>query len=72
MPKPVIDLKDEKILKAFEDVFNDLTEKGYNPTLNVTDNQATRLIKAFLKTKQCKWQFAEPSNHRVNATKRAI
>ena len=47
-------------------------KKGYRPTLNVTDNQATKLIKAFLKTKEFKWQFVEPSNHRVNAAERAI
>ena len=41
IPKPVTDLKDETIIKAFEEVFSELTEKGYNPTLNMTDNQAT-------------------------------
>ena len=72
MPKPVADLKDETILKVFEEVFNDLKENGYNSTLNVTDNQTTRPITAFLQTKKCKWQFVEPSNHRVNATERAV
>ena len=70
--KPVTDLKDETILKAFEEVFNELTEKGYNRTSNVTNNQAARPIKAFLKTKKCKWQFVYPSKHRVNAAERAI
>ena len=49
-----------------------LFEKGYTPTFNVTDNQATTPIKAFLKKKNCQWQFVEPSNHRVNAAERAI
>ena len=72
IPKPVPDLKDNTIIKAFKEVFNGLKEKGYMPTLNVTDNQATKPIKAFLKSENCKWQFVEPYNHRVNAAEHAI
>eukprot|EP00804_Cyclotella_cryptica_P001099 CCRYP_008385-RA/>CCRYP_008385-RA protein AED:0.18 eAED:0.13 QI:0/0/0/1/0.4/0.16/6/0/1406 len=46
--------------------------KGYKPTFNVTDNQATTPIKAYLGTENCKWQFIEPNNHRINAAERAI
>ena len=51
---PTKNLKDETIITAFEQVFNELEEKGYNPKFNVTDNQATKPIKAFLKSKECK------------------
>ena len=47
-------------------------DKGHKPTFNVTDNQATKPIKAFLKTENCYWQFLEPTNHCVNAAERAI
>ena len=47
MPKPIPDLKDDTIIKAFEEVFNDLKEKGYMFTLNVTDNQATNSSRPF-------------------------
>ena len=63
---------DETIITTFEQVFNELEEKGFKPKFNVTDNQATKQIKTFLKTKDCKWQFVEPANHRVNAAERAI
>ena len=69
---PCPDFKDETIITAFKEVFNELKSKGYAPQFNVTDNQATVPIKAFLKTQECKWQFVEPSNHRVNAAERAI
>ena len=69
---PTKDLKDATIIEAFEQVFNELEEAGYKPKFNVTDNQATKPIKEFLKTKNCKWQFVEPANHRVNAAERAI
>jgi hypothetical protein len=69
---PLRNLRDESIMTAFEHVFQDLKTKGYKPTFNVTDNQATTPIKAYLGTEDCKWQFVEPNNHRVNAAERAI
>eukprot|EP00804_Cyclotella_cryptica_P027253 CCRYP_014360-RA/>CCRYP_014360-RA protein AED:0.37 eAED:0.35 QI:0/0/0/1/0/0/3/0/403 len=50
----------------------DLKTKGYKPTFNITNNQATTPIKAYLKIEDCKWQFVEPNNHRVNAVECAI
>jgi hypothetical protein len=36
------------------------------------DNQATKVIKAYLTPQDIKLQLVEPHNHRVNATERAI
>eukprot|EP00804_Cyclotella_cryptica_P022477 CCRYP_015112-RA/>CCRYP_015112-RA protein AED:0.28 eAED:0.23 QI:0/0/0/1/0/0/2/0/681 len=69
---PLRNLRDESIMTAFEHAFQDLKTKGYKPTLNATDNQATTPIKSYLNTEDCKWQFVEPHNHRVNAAERAI
>ena len=69
---PVPNFKDETVITAFEEIFNYLKDKGYTPTFNVTDNQATTPIKAFIKKEGCKWQFVEPNNHRINAAERAI
>ena len=33
IPKPITDLKDETIIKAFEEVFNELKEKGIQTDL---------------------------------------
>lgn len=68
----VTDLKDDTILETVQQIFKEIEENGLHPRLNVTDNQAVRPLKAFLKTKECKWQFVEPHNHRVNAAERAI
>eukprot|EP00804_Cyclotella_cryptica_P024014 CCRYP_020050-RA/>CCRYP_020050-RA protein AED:0.24 eAED:0.19 QI:0/0/0/0.8/0.25/0/5/0/1018 len=62
---PLRNLRDVSIMTAFNDIFQDLKSK-------VTDNQATTPIKAYLNTEDCKWQFVEPNNHRVNAAERAI
>ena len=70
--EPIKDVKDATLVKAFQKVLETLKERGMKPTLNITGNQAVKPIKAFLARKDCKWQFVEPSNHRVNAVERAI
>ena len=52
--------------------FEDMEQKGQKPRLNITDNQAVAPLKGYLAQKNCKRQFVEPPNHRVNATERAI
>ena len=69
---PMKDIKDETIIAVFDKIFKDLTNKGYKPTFNVTDNQATTPLKQYLSQEKCAWQFVEPTNHRANAVKRAI
>jgi hypothetical protein len=44
-------------MEAFDQVFQDLKGRGFKPSFNVTDNQATKPIKAYLKTADAKWQF---------------
>ena len=46
---PISNLKDDTILTAFDQVFQQLKESGYKPAFNVTDNQAATPIKAYLK-----------------------
>eukprot|EP00804_Cyclotella_cryptica_P023697 CCRYP_019320-RA/>CCRYP_019320-RA protein AED:0.37 eAED:0.35 QI:0/0/0/1/1/1/6/0/1607 len=69
---PIHNLRDETILKAFDEVFQELKTRGLKPTFNVTDNQAAQSIKTYLTKEKTKWQFVEPNNHRVNAAERAI
>ena len=69
---PIKKVTDEAIIEAFKEVFQELKDKGHKPTFNVTNNQAKKPIKAFLRTENCDWQFVEPTNHHVNAAERAI
>ena len=69
---PISNLRDETIIGAFDNVFQDLKSKGLKPSFNVTDNQAATPIKAYLQKEETSWQFVEPNNHRVNAAERAI
>ena len=59
-------------MEAFKEFFRKLKDKGHKPTFNLTDNQATKPIKAFLKTERCDWQSVEPTNHHVNAEESSI
>ena len=56
---PIKNVTDEAIIEAFKEVFQELKDKGHKPTFNVTDNQATKPIKAFLKTENYDWKFVE-------------
>ena len=49
-----------------------LESVGQNPTLNVTDNEASKAVQKYIKSKNVDWQLVEPDNHRVNAAERAI
>ena len=69
---PMKDLTDKSVIASFKDVFAQMKAKRFKPEFNVTDNQAARSIKQYLKTQDCKLQFVVPSNHRVNAAERAI
>ncbi len=46
---PIPGLDSASILDAYKKNFEYLESKGYKPKLNVMDNQATKLIKAYLK-----------------------
>ena len=61
--EPIKDVTDASIIEAFKKIFEELKFKGYKPTFNVTNNQATVHIKEYLKSKDCDWQFVEPTNH---------
>jgi hypothetical protein len=69
---PIPGLDSASILDAYKKDFKYLEPKGYKPKLNVMDNQAAKVIKAYLKPRLVDLQLFEPHNHRVNAAKRAI
>ena len=72
MVTPIPGLDSANILAAYKHNFEYLKSKGYKPKLNVMDNQATKVIKAYLTPQEVGLQLVEPHNHRVNAAERAI
>jgi hypothetical protein len=72
MATPITGLDDVCIFNAYKLNFDDLKHKGYKPTLNIMDNQATKYIKKFLTKEECRLQLVELHNHRVTAAEQAI
>ena len=69
---PIPGLDSTSILDAYKKNFEYLKSKDYKPKLNVMDNQATKVIKAYLNPRHVELQLVQPHNHRVNAAKRTI
>jgi hypothetical protein len=60
---PIANLDDKSIFEAYKTNFELLELKGFEPKLNVMDNQATKHMKQVLTKKECKLQLVEPHNH---------
>jgi hypothetical protein len=69
---PIANFTDDSILTAYIKQVKLLESKGHKIKLNVMDNQACRVIKNYLVSKQCNLMLVEPKNHRVNTAERAI
>ncbi len=64
---PISGLDDMSMFNAYKTQFDELTAKGFKPTLNIMGNQAMRHIKKFLTKNDCTLQVIEPYNHCMNA-----
>jgi len=63
--EPIKDIKDTTLVEAFQRVFETLEDHGLKPTLNMTNDQAVKPIKAVLTRNDCKWKICgtiQPSN----------
>ena len=52
--EPIPNVIDETIIQVFQRIFATLVDKGHQPLINITDNQATKPLRTFLKEKSCK------------------
>jgi hypothetical protein len=69
---PIPGLDSASILEAYKQNFEYLKKKGYKPMVNTMDNQATKVIKAYLMPQQVSLQLIKPHKHCVNAMEQAI
>ena len=70
--RPLKSRTDECMVTAYKEIYKYLNEKGFKPTLNVTDNECSKSLQNYMLSQNVDWQMVEPDNHRVNAAKRAI
>eukprot|EP00804_Cyclotella_cryptica_P027665 CCRYP_010275-RA/>CCRYP_010275-RA protein AED:0.43 eAED:0.43 QI:0/0/0/1/0/0/4/0/331 len=62
--RALADQTDKSMLEAFQDVYAYLTKRGFQPKLNVMDNQCSKTIQSFIETKGAKIQLVHPDDHR--------
>ena len=70
--RPMKTRSDACMVGAYQEVYEYLESVGHKPSLNVTDNEASKAVQNYIKSKDVDWQLVEPDNHRVNAAERAI
>jgi hypothetical protein len=59
-------------VKLYEDIHQELISKGFKPTLQTLDNEASAAFKSLFTTKDAEYQLVPPQCHRRNAASRAI
>jgi hypothetical protein len=64
---------DGAMIAAFKDILATLNTRGYEPTLNVMDNECSNAVEAHIRSNNMDIHLVPPPpNHQVNAAKRAI
>eukprot|EP00804_Cyclotella_cryptica_P002038 CCRYP_007429-RA/>CCRYP_007429-RA protein AED:0.44 eAED:0.44 QI:0/0/0/1/0/0/2/0/148 len=58
--------------EAFRDVHEYLTDKGFQPKLNVMDNQCSKVVEKYIKATKATIHLVNPDDHRVNASEQTI
>jgi hypothetical protein len=60
------------MITTFNKILATLAVCGYKPTLNVMDNECSKMVEADIKSYKMDIHLVPPRNHQVNAAKRAI
>ncbi len=63
---------DATMITAFAKILATLAACGYKPTLNVTDDECSKGVEAYIKSNKMDIHLVPPHNHQVNAAKCAI
>jgi hypothetical protein len=70
--EPLINRTAKEILRAYTKIHTLLVSRGLRPQLQRLDNEASTILKEFLKNQQIDFQLVPPGIHRRNAAERAI
>ena len=62
----------ESHVAAYKEIYDCLKQKGFTPTLNVLDDQCSKLLKTWIIDEKRVSNMWNQKNHRVNAAERAI
>ena len=70
--RPLKSRHDNDTIKAYEDIYNMLKQRGQKPLLHWLDNEASKAFKNLQHKEQTEYQLTPPYIHRRNAAERAI
>eukprot|EP00804_Cyclotella_cryptica_P013964 CCRYP_002495-RA/>CCRYP_002495-RA protein AED:0.17 eAED:0.08 QI:0/0/0/1/1/1/3/0/1003 len=72
LARPLKDQTDKSLTNAFREVYEYLTDRGFQPKLNAMDNQCSKAVEKYIRSTKADIQLVNPDDHRVNAAERAI
>ena len=70
--QPLKSRHDNDTIKAYEDIYNMLKQRGQKPRLHWLDDEASKALKNVIHKEQTEYQLTPPHIHRRNAAERAI
>jgi hypothetical protein len=72
MAEPVKNNNAAELLRTFQGMEQKMTSRGFKPKLMTLDNEASKLLKAYLIDQEINFQLVPLYYHRKNASERAI
>jgi uncharacterized protein YgfB (UPF0149 family) len=72
LAEPMRNRSDAEALHVYEKLYNELTDRGLKPQLNILDNEASRAVQRAITKTGARFQLVEPNNYAVNAAERAV
>ena len=69
---PIKNRSETTLVAAYSTLYEDLTNKGLQPLIQICDNECPRALKKFLLHKQINLQLVPPYDHRTNPAEKAI
>ena len=70
--KPLPDRSKESIVQAYQKIIQHLTKRGFEPRLQILDNDSSKLLQDKMDKQQIQWQLVPPGKHRRDAAEQQI
>ena len=59
-------------LRAYTEVYDYLTTRGYKPRLHTQDNETPKEVELFIEKQREKYQYTAPQMHRTNNAEKVV
>ena len=69
---PIKNRTHKEFLRAYQEVYDELTKKGFKPKLHKLDNEKSVEVLEFVKSQNVTYQLTPPEMHRTNPAEKAV